>query len=496
EFRTGVYLQPLLRSEDRTVYSNNGFAQEEVVLRDPNNVAAGYIPFHRTIYDVGAITTNKLGARDYAAYAQDSWRPTSRLTINGGARFDWIKATELLFDLVLQDHLEVGPTIGGTYVLTADQKNVLRASWGIHHDIPNAGYFGANYLGAATGSNTPTRHELYDLNLDGVFETDRVTPGSTGKASNIQIDPNRRQGYAEDWIIGYQRQLPGNLSVDVAFVRRYYKDRPARVEVNAIYENGVFKGYRNEAFNDMFLITSNKWNWVVYSGFEFVAAKRTQKMNVLASYTRAYQHMDGTWQPGDPAGILQPDAFANNRGLGTIRGNVTNSLSGGADTRNPMWEDHMLRIGGTYFAPYGLVFASNLTVQSGPYTGPVVTRIAAPDPKFGPPTVRLSNGRVVSNPLATTIRFAYEDRGKGQVKTPNLIVWNIRIGRDFKLANSRRLELAFDVFNVDNRGADQQFRSGGNQLYSPNYAIAPDGSFRGLNRQPPRVAQIIARFAF
>jgi outer membrane receptor for Fe3+-dicitrate len=126
-----------------------------------------------------------------------------------------------------------------------------------------------------------------------------------------------------------------------------------------------------------------------------------------------------------------------------------------------------------------------------------VTRLAAPDPQFGPETVTLSNGRVVSNPLATRIRFAFPTRGEGQIKAPNLILWNIRVGRDFNFGASRRLTVAFDVINVTNRDADQQFQNGGNQLYNTtNYAIAPDGSFRGQTRQAPRSGQLSFRFLF
>jgi hypothetical protein len=147
-----------------------------------------------------------------------------------------------------------------------------------------------------------------------------------------------------------------------------------------------------------------------------------------------------------------------------------------------------------YFAPWDFVLATNFSVQSGPYSGPVVTRIAAPDPRFGPPTVTLSNGRVVSNPLATTIRFAGKDRGDQQVKAPYLNVLNLRIGRNFRFG-ATKLETAFDIFNLLNAGTDQQFFDGGNQLYSSNYAIK-DGEFFGVNRQPPRQGQLTIRFSF
>ena len=217
-------------------------------------------------------------------------------------------------------------------------------------------------------------------------------------------------------------------------------------------------------------------------------------MQLIANYTRAWQHIAGTWQPNDPASFIQPEAFPNDKGLGTIRGNTPNSLTGTADVRNPMWEDHQARFGAVYNAPWSLVVATNFSVQSGPYSGPVVTRIAAPDPQFGPATVTLSNGRVVSNPLATTIRFAGKDRGDKQIKAPYLNVVNLRVGRNFHFGD-RRLDVAFDVFNVLNGDTDQQFFDGGNQLYSSNYAIQ-NGAFYGVNRQPPRQGQLTLRFSF
>jgi hypothetical protein len=278
-------------------------------------------------------------------------------------------------------------------------------------------------------------------------------------------------------------------------VNRNYKDRPALVETNGIYDGGVFAGVIDESQNLIYRVTNNEWNWFVYNGFEITVAKRTAKMQLLGSYTRNFQHLDGTWQPNDPASFIQPGAFANNRGLGTIRGNETNSLSGTSDTRSPSWQKHTLRIGGAYFLPWGFVASGNYTLLSGPYTGPVVERIAAADPQFGPSTVRLSNGRTIANPLATTIRFVGPTRGDGQLAADALSIINLRVGRDFRIGG-RRLELAFDLLNALNGDTFQQFKSGGNQTYSANYGIAADGSMQGQSRQFARSGQLSVRYAF
>ena len=226
------------------------------------------------------------------------------------------------------------------------------------------------------------------------------------------------------------------MTFDVSLISREYKHRPAQVEVNGIYEGDVFRGTGYMSQNKINLVTDNKWNSFVYRGLEFDVTKRTDRLQLIANYTRAWQHVAGTWQPNDPASFIQPETFSNNRGLGTIRGNVTNSLSGTADTRNPMWEDHqhawrhMMRAvesGGR----------SQLLGAIRALLGPIVTQIAAADPRFGPSTVTLSNGRVVSNPLATTIRFAGKDRGDKQIKAPYLNVMNLRIGRNFALGSGQ-----------------------------------------------------------
>jgi hypothetical protein len=122
-----------------------------------------------------------------------------------------------------------------------------------------------------------------------------------------------------------------------------------------------------------------------------------------------------------------------------------------------MWIKHALPLAGSYNAPWGLTLSSNLNIFSGPFTGPIVRLLAAPDPQFGPATLVLSNGRTVSNPLATTVRFAYASRGEGQLQAPTLAQWNARVGWRFALGSTRRLDIALSLLNITNCDALQEF---------------------------------------
>ena len=220
--------------------------------------------------------------------------------------------------------------------------------------------------------------------------------------------------------------------------------------------------------------------------------KQTERFQALASYTHQWRHLAGTWQPNDPASFIQPDAFPNSKGIGSTTSTFEsqNSLSSSPSVTSLQVQtiDDTIRLGASYRVPWDIVLATNYTFQSGLWSGPVVTRLAAPDPRFGPPTVTLSNGRVVSNPLATTIRFANQTRDEGQFTLPAMHIWNVRIGKDIRVG-ARRLEAAVDMFNVTNHDAFYLLASGANQTFNPLYG-------QGAQRQTPRAAQISARYVF
>lgn len=142
---------------------------------------------------------------------------------------------------------------------------------------------------------------------------------------------------------------------------------------------------------------------------------KAKQFQVLGSYTHSWSELSGTWQPGDPASFIQPNAFPFNQGLGTNDNRSAASANGlAASAGDPGWTPQITRLAVVCNAPWSLITSISYSRQSGLSSGPILTQIAAADPQFGPPTVTLSNGRIVSNPLATTIRFAFPTRSDGQ----------------------------------------------------------------------------------
>jgi hypothetical protein len=480
EVKTGFYFQKL-HNEARQQIVNDGFGREELVLRNAADPSAGTVPFHRTFWPNPDILTGLTDNYDTAFYLQDDWRPASRLTVNAGVRVDFVRRFDRLFDVKTQQSTEVGPRFGINYMLTADRRNALYASLARWHDVLQTGV-------ASAGSNAGAIVDQYDNNLDGVFETEFVTPATTLLSTNTIFDVDRHQPHVNELSAGYRRQFPGQLSANVAYSRRYYGALSARVEVNGIYENNVFRGYRDVSQNAITLITNATDNSKVYDGLDVEVSKETRWLQLIASYGRQWRHESGTWQSNDPAAFIQPGAFANDKGIGQTQNAESNSLSGTSHTNIASWRDHVFRLAASYHAPWQLLVSTNYIVESGMWSGPIVTRIAAADPQFGPATVTLSNGRVVPNPLATVIRFAYPTRGEGQFTSPTVHWWNVRVGREFT-AGRNRLEAAVDVFNVLNSAGDYQMGNGANQTFNAGFK-----TFQF--RQPPRSAQIFLRYAF
>ncbi len=471
-------------------YVNDGFILEEHRQIDPANMAAGTIPFRRQFADQLSLQFASARDRDVGLYLQDSWTPHARFRVSLGLRVDFVRRHDEIFDIDRMKDTAVGPRFGLSYLVTNDARNVLRFSAARVHEQVTARDNVTSFGGTSRVGFT----DLYDQNGDGVFETRFVTPPVTARLAGFEFDPELHQPWVDEFIVGFMKQFPGRLAVDVSAMRRYYEDVYGLVDVNGIYPDGpgrpfVGFGRVDPARGLLFQQTNNTWNTTVYTSLDITVSKDlSQRLRILGGYHHQWQHLDGTWNPTDPGRFIQPDAFPISRGIPPTRGNRDqNTLA--TTTGVSQWPPYRLGIAGTYNAPWNVVFGASLNVQAGEYSAPIQTRLPAADPVFGPPTVPVQGG-VQSNPLATPVRFAFRTRADDQERVPAVRFLNVKVGRTFPVGKTK-IEAAINVFNVFNEGRFYQFNTGGgaNQQFSPNF-------LQPRNLQAARAAQltVVAKF--
>jgi outer membrane receptor protein involved in Fe transport len=493
ELKTGVWGAPTLEREVLSRATNDGFILERVVQRDPNNPAAGTRPFMRRTVSPVEILTTRAQDRDWAVYVQDTWKPLERLTLNFGVRVDWVRRYDEIFGIERMNSRNVGPRVGGTFAVTEDARDVVRAFFGRVHEQVN----GRDPITTFGPTSRRFQRDVFDANGDGVFEIEQITPAATAEINALAFDPKLHQPFVDEYAVGYAKQFPGQMSVDLSFNQRYFKDAYGEIDINGIYPDGPnqpFRGFGRVDPNQGMVMqqTNATWSTVVVTNVEAIFAKNmSHNFQVMATATRQWQHLDGTWNPTDPARFIQPNAFANNRDLSRhLFGNGDdNSLDGGGAESGVAYRPYSVRLAGQYLAPWDMRVAASYVIQAGGYLGPVVVQNATGDPIFGPSRVTLANGTTQPNPLATSWRFASGTRSDGQIRNETTRYLQLNLSRSIKFASQQSLELGLGIFNVFNSGAHTQWLSGANRLNTSLYLSR-------FNRHPPRAFQLTLGYKF
>jgi len=478
ELQTGFFAAPRNRYDQETIYVNDGFVLEERRMVDPDNAGAGFVPFHRRYQRPVRLQTRAARDSDLGLYVQDTWRPHPRVTLNLGVRADFVRRWDDIFEIERQKSTEIGPRLGLTYMLTADARTILRGSYvRVHEQV--MGRDAVTLFGADARAE---QIDVYDLDGDGRFDDEQpvLTAARAAALAAGEFDPALHQPFVDEFIVGVRRQFPGQLSVDLAGIKRSYKHNYARVDINGIYPDGPgqpFGGFGrvDPSRGIIFQQTNNRWSTLEYAAVELTVAKSfSRTFQFIGGFNRQWQHFGGTWNPTDPARFLQPEAFASDRLLYMPRGNnEENSLPLETGTNvhayGPTWQKYSLRLGGTWNAPAGLRVAATFRMVAGPWSGPIVDLLPADDPqvtRFGP--ARMSNGQ--SNPLATRMRFVFQNRGEGQVQAPAVKTVGLALSKRIALGGTREVEAGVSAFNLLNEGNYYQYNySGANERFNPNY---------------------------
>jgi len=164
-----------------------------------------------------------------SSFAQDSWSVTDKLTANFGLRFSsW--RTKLL-SRPDEPYTATGfsPRLGFSYDLFSDHSTALKAHYGRYYEgLPFVPFYP---LG--TQNSDYVGYKWEDENWVEVFREPGNLPDGTTPYS---MDPDIKHPCVDQFSIGISRELAKDLSFEIVYLNKVFRNIIDRVNLNAEYE--------------------------------------------------------------------------------------------------------------------------------------------------------------------------------------------------------------------------------------------------------------------
>jgi hypothetical protein len=157
-------------------------------------------------YDISAANHRE------SVYLQDSWKASSRLTINGGVRWDFIKGIDRKTGDEVYNVKPIAPRIGFAFDLTGDEKTVLKAHYGQYYE----GAFVAAFDRALSG-------QLDRVTYDPAFLPERVEIDRSPNSA-YRIADGIKHPRVDQYILGIERALSNDVRIAVTGILRQNKN--------------------------------------------------------------------------------------------------------------------------------------------------------------------------------------------------------------------------------------------------------------------------------
>ena len=458
--------------------------QQVEVYDNPNNPAK---PIYRHFYwttpsaTVGNAPLSELNAapehKVTTAYLQDRWSVNDRFVVNYGVRWDRQQIVDSAGVVQIDLKDDYAPRFGFVFDPSGNHQAKVFGSFGrFYEEIPMDLVIRSysyerqpRIINYDPISHTPDANAEADLGLESAILGGLITPA----------DPDLKNQYLNEYIVGYEREVMPQLAVGVKGIYRNYG---RVVEDFLCADDGTYcignpgEGLMKEVFTlDYSTTFAAPKAKRTFKGVQLDATKRfSNHWQAIASYlySKLDGNFDGEYAPftnvgADPnisAAYDYYDFFTNGSDLSKI----TN--------RGPLSNDrrHQFKMSGTYDTPFRLVLGAAAYWRS----GTPVTRYGYSD----------AYGRY---------EFFLTNRG-AEGRTPSNYDLDVHLGYPIPLGRGMELNLALDVFNVlntqravlvDQRWGFQEADNASPTPVNPDYGEA-------VLRTPPTSARVGVRLSF
>jgi len=160
-----------------------------------------------------------------SVFAQDSWRATDRLTVNAGARLDWVRGENPEIGKVY-DAVSLQPRTGVAFDLRGDGRSVLKAHYGRYAEAA---------LAEIWRRAVPGYSERREFDLDGNgLPTSQPFPPLLWSRT-YTVDPGIRHPRVDEWVAGFEGLLLGDVRLQLFGIWRDFRNAIGTVQPDEVW---------------------------------------------------------------------------------------------------------------------------------------------------------------------------------------------------------------------------------------------------------------------
>jgi len=442
------------------------------------------------IYIFEAPSKSESGLATYSAYASDSWRVNSRLTLNLGARFDRYRVfvpeqmhpagrfNPISHTFAAVDNLidwnVLTPRLGAAVDLTGTGQTIAKLSYALYRLAPGTEIgFNAN----PNSNQWWRRYRWFDVNDSGVWESGEEVgaPLETRGGEKLEsLDPALQLPSLTEVAGWIEHELPASVGIRTGVVWRGERQHFARQNANWPFDAFTVPVTIFDPGPDGQSATADDGGAIrAFELREDVArlAQANIVRNVPGAESRywtwditATRRFAGRWSLTAGFAHTWSDDQAS-RYLGqAVRQNVypltPNDLINAGEDGQYEFRIWSVKMYGSYDGPWGLRVTPFVRHQSGQPFGRTFVR------SFN----YAGNVRVLAEPMGTR-------------RMDNVTLADVRVEKGFRFARGRRVAAFVDVFNLFNS----------NPAQNTNWSSGP-AFLRPLSIIPPRLARVGAKF--